>query len=102
MNELVDRLNELAGQIKAKEQEATKHEHAARVCRSEREELKREQSELNANINDAKIVNALQSSAASANAAKGVAEQSAVAVNALLAKLEAKLVELEDKPVAEE
>ncbi len=93
MNALVDRLNQLAGEINAKEKETEKHEQAARVCRAEREELKREQSEINANINDARIVNSLQGSAASARAAQTIAEDAAKQMKEIIEKLEAKLVE---------
>ena len=75
MNDLLKELSELDGQIKALEQEAIKHEELARGCRARRGELKLRQSELNSNINDAKLVHAAQGSLAAAQASEKAAAE---------------------------
>lgn len=95
MNELLDELNNLKGQIKALEDEAIKHEQAARDCRSRRQDLKLRLSEINAEINDAKVVHAAQSSMAAANAARKDVESSKAELDDLLASLRAAKSEFE-------
>lgn len=96
MNELLTELANFEGQIKSKEQEALKHEDAARKCRADREQCKLEASRLRANINDARIVNAAQSSSAAADAAKGAAEAASKEAMATLSRLQEKEKQLDE------
>lgn len=92
MNDLINEINDLNGQLKTKEEEAISYEHRSRECRAEMADIKQRRSALMANINDAKLVHATQTSAAAAQNAQCVAEASAQEVKSVLIELQAKMV----------
>lgn len=95
MNDLINEINDLNGQLKAKEGEAISYEHKSRECRAEMADIKQRRSELMANVNDAKLVHATQTSAAAAQNAQLIAEASAHKMKAILVELQAKMVLLD-------
>jgi len=108
MNALLEELKQHEGAMKALEEQANEHEAAARKCRAKRMEAKQRIAELNAQINDAKVVHAVQGSLAAAEAARQDAEkakaESATVLESLKAKeskLDELLAKLEAAPPAE-
>lgn len=91
MNDLINEINDLNGQLKAKEEEAISYEHKSRECRAEMADIKQRKSELMANINDAKLVHATQTSAVAAQNAQHIAEASVHEMKAVLVELETKM-----------
>lgn len=97
MNELLQELNSLAGEMKAHEQAARDHEQAARDASAKRQAAKQRQSELLALINDTKVVHAVQQSALAATAAQQVAEGAKAECVVLLDALRTKIAECDAK-----
>lgn len=95
MNDLINEINGLCVKLKAKEEEAVSYELKARECRAEMAQIKQDRSELLANVNDAKLVHATQSSARAAESAKHVAEASAHEMQAVLKELKDKMILLD-------
>ena len=92
MNDLINEINDLNGQLKAKEEEAISYEHKSRACRAEMADIKQRKSELMANVNDAKLVHATQTSAAAAQNAQHIAETSVHEIKTVLIELQDKMV----------
>lgn len=100
MNDLVLEMATLQEQIKNLEAEAVKHEDAARECRAKRAEAKTSLSKLQATIENARIVHAVNGSLAAAQAAEAAARAAESAANAKLAQIDAKLAELDARAAA--
>lgn len=89
MNELVKELEEIPVKRRQLEEEAVRHEQAARKCRGEMSDLKVRESELRATVNDAKVVHALESSAKQAHASRQATDAARTEVQAVLTELKA-------------
>jgi len=97
MNDTLQRLAELATEIKSLESQAVAHEQQARDCRAAREAKKLEQSELQRIVNDTKVVHAVESSLTAAQASQRAAEEAKTEAVALLDALRTKIAECDAK-----
>lgn len=94
-NELAAEMHELHGSIKTLEEEALNHEQAARECRAKRAAQKLRLAELQAVIENSKVMHAVNGSLAIAQAAQAAAEQSKAQASVVLESLKAKQAELD-------
>ena len=84
---VIQEINDLAVKIHQKELEAVDHDQKAKLCRAEKAEFRQQYSELNAQVNDAKIVHALKETLSAAKKAQERAEQAAKQVEELVVTL---------------
>lgn len=95
MNETIDQINKLEGEIKAHEEAAVKNEQAAREHRALREQKKLEVAQLRRVLNDARVVDHLQTTVKTAGEARAAVDAAKKEMDDTLARLKEKEAQLD-------